>query len=277
MPAAPRRAAPKPLLQSWSYSVYSVYNECPQRIYFSHVQKLRVAERQGPPLIKGEMVHRAAETYVGTVEPRPKLVAPVTEATVKLAALGLTKTEMAEQKQSLNVAVKNLEKMKPDLDALRKMKARPEVKWAFDREYAPVPYFDRAAWLRIQADVYAEVYRPRPLLPIVDYKTGQAYPDHRQQRSLYAMGALHLASIGALMSRAKFADLTVTASHWYIDLGHKDTETFGAASLKPLMREWAARTKEMLADTVYAPRPSSRACRFCPYKKSLGGPCQEAM
>jgi hypothetical protein len=77
------------------------------------------------------------------------------------------------------------------------------------------------------------------------------------------------------MSKADADKVTTTAAHWYTDTGFKDTETFGMASLKPLMREWAARTKEMLSDTVYPARPSARACRFCPYKKSLGGPCLE--
>jgi RecB family exonuclease len=275
-----RSKSPKPLLQAWSYSVYKAYQECPQRVYFSHVLKIRMPEKIGPPLIKGDMIHKAAEIYVGTAERSPKLTAPLAEAEAHLEALAMAPLDLAAERRGLKTALANLVKMKPDLDRLRKAKARTEVKWAFDKDYKPVPYFDKSVWLRIQADVYFEEYEPKPLLPIIDYKTGKVYPEHRQQRSLYALGALVLVDLGALMAKLpkpRCKDLEVTAEHWYTDIGFKDRETFGIASLKPLTREWAARTREMLIDTVYKPRPSARACRFCQYHARNHGPCKEGV
>lgn len=266
-----------PLLQAWSYSVYTSWLECPRRTYFRSVAKIRMPEDKGPPLIKGDMVHKAAETYVSTVTRTPKLEPDIAGATAQLQTLNLPKLDLAREVANLRTAAANLAKHKPELEAIRKARGRTEVEWAFTRQYTPTGWFAKDAWLRIKVDVYTEEYKPQPLLAIIDYKTGKTYPEHRQQRSLYALGGLQLVALGALMSKADAANVTATAAHWYTDTGFKDTETFGMASLKPLVREWAARTKEMLNDTVYPARPSARACRFCPYKKSLGGPCLEDM
>ena len=275
MPPAKKQALP--LLQSWSYSVYTSWLECPKRTYFRSVAKIRMPEDKGPPLIKGDMVHKAAETYVSTIAHTPKLEPDIAGATRELENLGLSKPDLAREITNLRTAAVNLAKHKPELDTIRKARGRTEVEWAFTRQFTPTGWFAKDAWLRIKVDVYTEQYAPEPLLQIVDHKTGKPYDAHRQQRSLYALGGLQLVSLGAVMSRADAAKVTATASHWYTDTGFKDTEQFSMASLKPLMREWAARTKEMLNDTVYPARPSARACRFCPYKKSLGGPCLEDM
>lgn len=42
----------------------------------------------------------------------------------------------------------------------------------------------------------------------------------------------------------------------------------------PRLKElWAKRTKAMLSDTKFAPRPGAY-CKYCHFRKSNGGPCR---
>ena len=47
---------------------------------------------------------------------------------------------------------------------------------------------------------------------------------------------------------------------------------FIQADVKRLKALWAKRTKEMLSDTTFAPKPN-RFCGSCHYRASNGGPC----
>ena len=227
-------------LTSWSYSVYTQYLKCPLSVCYDKVQKIRIKEPPNPHFVKGDRIHLNAETYVSKVGKPPKLT-------------------------------EGLEKFADRLAALRKAKARTELEWAFTRTLSPTGWFDNDAWLRMKIDACAETKAP-PCVDIVDYKTGKLYEDHKQQRTIYALGGLQLVQIGALCNGDK--DTKVTAAHLYTDTGFKAEETFTLKNLPSLKREWEARIKEMLADTVYKANPG-RACRFCRFGKSKGGPCQQ--
>jgi hypothetical protein len=60
----------------------------------------------------------------------------------------------------------------------------------------------------------------------------------------------------------------------YVDTGQDAVENFTMKNLPPLKREWAARIKQMMADTVY-PTKTGRHCQWCRFAKSKGGPCPE--
>jgi hypothetical protein len=98
------------------------------------------------------------------------------------------------------------------------------------------------------------------------------YDDHKQQRSLYALGGLQLVKLGRLAEGDKKSKLT--AEHVYIDTQQTATEQFTMKDLDPLKREWETRTKQMLEDTTYRATPGFH-CRWCKYRKSNGGPCPE--
>jgi hypothetical protein len=40
-----------------------------------------------------------------------------------------------------------------------------------------------------------------------------------------------------------------------------------------LADDWEDKTRPMLNDTIFAPKPGN-ACRWCHWKKSNGGPCK---
>lgn len=230
-------------LTSWSYSVYTQYIKCPFSVCLDKIQRVRIQEPPNPAFAKGDRVHGAAESHVRITGKPPALT-------------------------------EGLEKFKAKLDEFRKGKAAVELEWAFDAEYNPVDWRDwDRAWLRIKTDVCQDQKKP-PLVQIVDWKTGKVYPDHKQQRSLYALGGLQLVKLGQLAGGSK--DVQLTASHCYTDTGQTATEQFTMKDLAPLKREWATRIKQMMSDTTFNTNPG-RHCTWCKFAKSKGGPCPEKM
>jgi len=216
--------------------------ECPFAVCLDKIQKVRIIEPPNEHFIKGDRVHKSAEIQIGGRGKLPKL-----EPELK--------------------TVKDL------LVDLRKRQAAVELEWAFNRQWEPTGWYDKDAWLRIKTDVCADQVDP-PEVEIIDWKTGRCYPDHAQQRSLYALGGLRLVQIGQLAGGSK--DVQLTAQHIYVDTGLRATEKFAMCSLEPLKREWLERTKKMLSDTQFKATPSNQACKWCKFAKSRGGPCPEA-
>lgn len=230
-------------LTSWSYSVYTQYLKCPLSVCYDKVQRIKIAEPPNPHFERGDRVHKAAEQFVGSRSGRPS----------KLTA--------------------ELEGLRNKLLMLRKAKARTEQEWAFDRDWRQVDWRDwNRAWLRVKTDACLERSKPKPLVRIVDYKTGKVYDDHKQQRSLYALGGLQLVQLGELAGGS--AKVSLTAEHWYADTGLTATEEFTMTDLPRLKQEWLARTAQMMADTRYKPNPGYH-CRWCRFRKSNGGPCED--
>ena len=230
-------------LTSWSFSVYQQYLKCPFSVCLDKIMRIRIQEEPNPFFEKGNRVHDLAARFAGGAGRPPKLSA-------------------------------ELESVKEELLALRKLKPKVEQEWAFDREWNPVDWRDwNRAWLRIKTDLCANSVEP-PVVDIVDWKTGKVHEEHKQQRSLYALGGLQLVQIGTLAGGSK--DVQLTARHVYTDTGQSATEKFTMKNLAPLRREWLARIKQMMADTVY-PTKTGFHCRYCKYAKSRGGPCPEKM
>lgn len=227
-------------LTSWSFSVYTQYIRCPFSVCLEKIQRIRITEPPNPTFERGNRAHDAARDYVNGTGKAPKIVQELVPVT-------------------------------KDLVALRTAKARAEQDWSFDRNWNPVAWNDwDRVWLRIKTDACADTKEP-PTVRIVDWKTGKVYPEHKQQRSLYALGGLQLVELGVLAGGSK--DVQLTAEHIYIDTGQSATEKFQFKHLKKLKQEWMARIKQMMSDTVFQPIPSKQNCRYCKFAKSRGGPC----
>lgn len=229
-------------LTSWSYSVYTSYMKCPMSILFEKVMRIRIMEPPNPHFEKGNRIHKFAENYISTAGKAPTIIP-------------------------------ELKSVKERLSAFRKMKAIVEQDWAFTSKYLPTSWFGNEAWLRIKVDVCAVTKAP-PLVQITDWKSGKVYDEHKQQRSLYALGGLQLVELGLLAGGAK--DTKVVAEHLYTDTTQSATEEYRLKDLNPLKREWATRIKQMMSDTKY-PAKTGFHCRYCKFRKSAGGPCPENM
>jgi PD-(D/E)XK nuclease superfamily len=228
-------------LVSWSFSVYAQYLKCPFSVCLDKIMRIKIEEPPNPHFEKGNRIHESADVFIG--------------------GMGRKKLEP------------ELEKLKPLLDGLRTAKARTEQEWAFTRDWNPTAWFAKDAWLRIKTDVCVDRQDP-PEVDIIDWKTGKLYEDHKQQRSLYALGGLQLVQIGALAGGSK--EVKLTAQHIYIDTGQRATESFVMKNLASLKREWLARIKFMMSDTQFKTHTGFH-CRYCKFRKSAGGPCPEKM
>jgi PD-(D/E)XK nuclease superfamily len=235
-----KKQQPLAMLTSWSYSVYTQYMKCPLSVCFDKVKKIRIYEPPNPAFEKGNLVHKNAETYIGGAGKAPSVIPELKPVVEKLKLF-------------------------------RKLKAMVEQDWAFTSGYLPTSWFGADAWLRIKVDVCA--IEPK-LVQITDWKTGKVYDDHKQQRSLYALGGLQLIELGKLPGADK--DAKVVAEHLYTDTTQSATEEFVLKDLKPLKREWETRIKQMMSDTRY-PAKTGFHCRWCKFRKSNGGPCPENM
>jgi hypothetical protein len=230
-------------LTSWSFSVYTQYVKCPFSVCLDKIQRIRITEPENPAFVKGNRVHDAAAVFAGGKGKPPKLV-------------------------------EELSPIKDVLVDIRKQKPRVEQEWAFDRQWNAVDWRDwERAWLRIKTDVCADSEDP-PTVNVIDWKTGKVHDEHKQQRSLYALGGLQLVQLGVLAGGSK--KTVLTAQHVYVDTGQRATEIFPFKRLVSLKTEWLARIERMMKDTVYTPKTGSH-CRWCKYRKSAGGPCPEDM
>jgi len=228
-------------LSAWSYSVYTSYLNCPFQVCLEKIIRHRVQEEpKNEAMERGTRVHDAAEAFVGSIGRAPKLI-----------------PELQGQRDLLM--------------RLRKANARTEQEWAFTREWTPTGWLDRDCWLRIKVDACTDAKTP-PTVEIVDYKTGRVHPEHKQQRSLYALGGLQLVQIGQLAGGAK--DVQLTAAHVYTDTTQTATEQYVMKDLPALKREWLTRIKTMMSDTQFRTKVG-RHCRWCKFAKSKGGPCPE--
>jgi hypothetical protein len=150
---------------------------------------------------------------------------------------------------------------------LRGLKPQVELQWAFTSSWSPTGWFDKNAWCRIKLDVLVMKHGQYVL---VDHKTGRQYPEHIEQLELYALGGF------CSISEAQ----EIEAQDWYLDVEKLTKgqdrilgEDFKRDQLTELKDLWASRTRAMLLDLRFDPKPSDK-CRFCHFRKVNGGPCQ---
>lgn len=221
-------------LTSWSFSRFMDYEKCPYLCFLKHVEKRREPDNKATE--HGTIVHKLAEQHT---------------------------------RGDLKKCPKELTKLKAGFVELRTAKAKVEQEWAFDKDWEPCGWFDMdVCVVRIKVDAHHVISEKKGKLTkhtvrIVDHKTGKEKPDHQLQRSLYAVG-------GFIM----YPDAdTVIAEHWYIETGAKRTSVYKRKELETLKVQWEQRTRAMLNDTRFAPRPSN-ACTWCFFRNANGGPCK---
>ena len=170
----------------------------------------------------------------------------------KEAELWLTGPKKVELPETLSL----LEKEFYDLHA---MKPQCEKAWAFTAAWTPTEWMAPDCWVRIKTDAYVPT---KKIDLVIDFKTGKVRDEHIQQLSLYAIGAM------VLNTKSKEVDSWL----WYLDQGTTVMHSFTRKNLEMLQAEWESKTKAMLADRIFTPRPSPY-CAWCSFSKRKGGPC----
>jgi hypothetical protein len=228
-------------ITAWSFSRWAAYEECPAKAKYKFIDKL--PEPQGEALARGEALHTLCEHYLR----------------------GIKKT-----------VPKDVTKISTELKDFRKRGALPEAEFAFNREWQPVSWFDRSAWCRVKADVTIPplLDDEPPTVEVHDFKSGaklDAKTDTVVYKSEYPLQT-ELYSLAGLLTYQ--AAEQARSSLVFIDHGRTvvSEEVFTQKDVKDLKKRWEMRTKKMLADTVFKPKPGN-GCRWCNFSRSKGGPC----
>lgn len=229
---------------AWSYSRLQTYQACPRQFKFSYVDK--VPREEGPALKRGQDRHELLEKHVKGERVR---------------------------------FPKDLARIRPELDKIRKLGARAELELAFTAKWDPTGWFDKDAWLRIKIDLQYRQATDPTALRVCDYKTGRIRPEqHEEQLRLYGLATM--------MTEPKAS--SVTTEVWYVDHepAPRPLATQIAPNFQKAIREqrtyWERKVRPLLKDKRFTPTPG-HACGWCPYswRKRLPdgspGPCKDGV
>lgn len=238
-----KRVIPIKAATSWSFSRYSDYKQCPLKFKLKHLDKIKEPPNQA--MARGAAIHTLAEQYI--------------------------KSKIAHLPPELKL-------FESELKALRKQFKKSingmvvEDNWSFTKDWQETEWNNWVhCWVRIKLD--CAHHESDDILIVTDWKTGkfrtEMNEDYVEQLELYALAALllhpHLKEV-----RPRLA---------YLDQGTVYPEEdepliFMPKDIDRLKKIWANRTKAMMNDTTFAPKPNDK-CRWCFYGqsgKANGGP-----
>lgn len=240
---ATKKVIPIKALTSWSFSRYSDYKQCPLKAKFKFIDK--ISEPANEAMARGNTVHNLAEGFIKGTE-----------------------TKLAPE-------LKSFEKEFKALKVLFKKKSETMVvedSWAFTSSWDETTWNDWVnCWVRIKLD--CAHHEDDVTLIITDWKTGKFRPEKNEeyveQLELYALAALLLHEhLEAVKPRLVYLDMNTI----YPD--PTKPLVFTRADIPRLKKLWEKRTKPMMSDTTFAPRPNSN-CQWCWFGQSkikAGGP-----
>lgn len=152
---------------------------------------------------------------------------------------------------------------KDAFEDLKKLGVVTEQAWGFDQAWAKLSdWFQKDTWLRAKSDAHYLKDNGETLV-IIDFKSGQYRVPSTEQIELYAIAGL---SVYPAVKR-------VTAQFWFIDANNTYDREYTAEHLIQLRKKYEDYVKPIYAETVWNPTPS-RACKWCTYSISRGGPCR---
>lgn len=263
--AAKRAGARK--ITYWSFSLYNTYNECPLKAKLRAIDKIK--EPGNEHMDRGNDVHKLCEDYIKGLITLKQLKDSAKTVTLR----PWDPTDVLSELTRMRKVYANRNKL-----AAHAMQPAVEDTWAFTKDWDQTVWNDWVGcWVRIKLDV-GEFFQEGKMVIYVptDWKTGRFYEDKNEeyieQLELYALGALLMyPQIDEVRPRLAYVDQGLI----YPD--PDEPLVFTRADLEPLKKLWAKRTKAMLNDTRFAPRPGSY-CRRCFHRASNkaagGGQCK---
>lgn len=236
---------------SWSFSSWEVYASCPAKWRFKHVLRLP-GQPSGPAAARGSDLHDRVERYIlgkaDSLDPDP---------TVRF---GDKKPATVDRKY---IPILDEFRNHPNGDRYAERKLAFSKDWELTTPKAPdaacVAVLDAARYLKPKSTVMGGWGK----LFVGEWKSGKPKDTHADQRKLYALA-------GMVAWQADEVEVTT----YYLE-GTAEPQRLvvksqsGADKLKAL---WDERAALMARDNICAPRPGF-GCRFCDYRKEVGGPC----
>lgn len=236
--AAMRARPKKTSFESWSFSRYSDYKRCPLAAKLKHLDK--VEEPPNDAMERGAAIGRLAELYVkGEVKKMPAELSKFADVFAEMRAL------YAKHPQRMVV----------------------EDTWAMRKDWSPTVWNDWAGCaVRVKIDCGHMASKKKMI--VRDWKTGkyrvEKVEEYVEQLELYALAAFQMTEeLQEVEAFLCFLDAGVT----YPPPDEAERLTFARADVPRLKKTWDKRTRAMLLDRAFAPRPN-RGCQWCHYRKA---------
>ncbi len=249
----------------WSYSRYADYQLCPLKAKLKHLDKIQ--EPPNAAMSRGGEIGKQAEGYIkGAFKKLAPELMKFKKEFAEFRALYKKLNDAPEPRPGAKVKA-------PKPGAPRAMYPMTvEDTWAFTKDWSRTTWNDWVGcWVRIKLDCAHEV--KGDVLVVTDFKTGKFRPDQNEsyveQLELYALGAL-LTHPGIKQVKPRLM---------YTDTGiifplNPDDMVFTHADVPKLKALWDQRTRKMLLDKSFVPRPNDK-CHWCHYRRAnkvAGGP-----
>lgn len=218
----------------WSYSRLSLYKRCPRAFKFRYVDKLPPPIKKSKALVFGSAVHEGIETYLHS-DNSNALVAAFSNARKRMPP------ELIDYLKVLRAEVAS-----DNADVELRLDVTDEWKLCREGEQAKV-------WATFIFDVV--LYIGPFHAAVVDWKTGRAYPEHRDQAKYYALAVWKLLNEIPLVRFVYVNDWAM--EHFY----------FTAEELAACETSIRDAINFIGMDTMFVKRESSK-CAWCDYKES---------
>jgi len=210
---------------SWSLSRIQTFEKCAARYKYRYLDKM--AEAPGPAMARGTLKHKIMEDYVN-------------------GAITMLPPELSHYTIFL--------------DSAKQKKAQPEIQMGLKRDWTPCAFDDPDVWWRGVLDL---LVLDKVQAIVYDWKTGQIYDDHDDQKHLYATAVL-----------ATYPELyQVRAIHVYLDKGKNREKTIHRDQAILLRSGYETRVARMESATEFIPNPTFM-CRYCAFSAANQGPCK---
>jgi hypothetical protein len=222
------------ILTATSFSRYKAHATCPRSAKYKFIDKYPEPPA-GPALARGGQIHKGIQGYI------------------EGARRALPQDESTDYGPLAKVMLR-----------LRRAKASCELELAVNADWELCDWMAPDVWFRSKLDA-ALLTRKTLALELFDHKTGAQRPDeHTEQLEQY------IAIAPAMWPEA----LSAEASMLYVDHGRDAVSVHPdlPAAAAQLRKKWTKRFSRMLNDRTWRATPGDH-CRWCPFSKKKGGPC----
>lgn len=235
----------------WSFSQWSTYQKCPAQYNYRYVQRLPY--QTSTAATRGTDTHAAVENYVKCELHDYPLPNDYLKATLDAYRNHPNGERWTEKKMAFDKDWNSVWVGSPESSCVMVLDA---MRCGDDWRKVKVEH-----WKGNQEHVYPE---SRDIVYVAEWKTGKPWDEHKEQRLLYALGAL----------RWMHYSTEVQVTTYYLDNTSEPQRTIVKRTAEEKLKAlWNERATVMLNDDILAPRPGFY-CRWCSYSKDKGGPCR---
>lgn len=237
-------------MRPWSFSRLNCIEQCPAQYNYQYVERMPSSRPKSPAAERGIAIHEKADLYLkGGLPVYPPELQKVAGHAMLLKRLGA----LGEQKYAVTENWEPTDFNSPDAYL------RGIVDVVFTQTEIPIP---EAQQLNTVQKIDEEV-KPKTIVSIQDWKSGQVYPDHVPQLELYVgLTVPHFPKADEFKIRLVYVDSGVITPDRVVSRAR-------AEGMADMLKGRIANAEK---ETIFPVKPGQH-CRFCNYSKRFGGPC----